>query len=113
MSRSHLNPSNDLSSTPKTVVANDNEGLSHGLNQVVLQKCAELPGADFLRVGSPHSIYQPIYLRRTHGLRHNFVELAPRKGSGADDHFLRGESDNHKLWCKQHTELGGNRSDDY
>jgi hypothetical protein len=47
----------------------------------------------------------------TAGLRHEFVELALRKRVRADDYLLHGESDQHKLRCKQHTELGGSRSD--
>jgi hypothetical protein len=43
----------------------------------------------------------------------DFVEHAPWKRLGADDYFLHGGSDKHKLGYKQHTELGGSRSDEY
>jgi hypothetical protein len=45
-------------------------------------------------------------------LRSEFVELVLWKRFHADDHFLYGGSDNHKLRHKQHTELGGSRSDE-
>ena len=47
----------------------------------------------------------------TAGLRHEFVELVLWKRLRADDHFLQGEPDKHKLRHEQHTELGVSRSD--
>ena len=43
----------------------------------------------------------------------HFVELVFWKRLHADNHFLHGGSDKHKLRCQQHTELGGDRSDEY
>jgi len=56
-----------------------------------------------------------IGLRRTRGLRRldDFVEFVLWKRLRADDHFLYGSSDKHKLRCKQRTELGGSGSDEY
>ena len=56
-----------------------------------------------------------IGLRRTGGLRRldDFVQFSRRKRLRADDHFLYRGSDKHKLRCKQRTELGGSRSDEY
>jgi hypothetical protein len=45
-------------------------------------------------------------------LRRDFVEHALWKKLRADDHFFYGGSGKHKLRYKQHTELGGNRSDE-
>jgi hypothetical protein len=47
----------------------------------------------------------------TAGLRHKFVEHVLWKRLRADDHFLQGEPDKHKLRHKQRTELGVSRSD--
>jgi len=44
-------------------------------------------------------------------LRLEFVEFVPWKRLRADNHFLYGESDKHKLRYKHHTKLGGSRSD--
>jgi hypothetical protein len=46
-------------------------------------------------------------------LRLEFIEFTLWKRFYADNHFLYGGSDKHKLRHKQHTELGGSRSDDY
>jgi hypothetical protein len=54
------------------------------------------------------SSFDSVCLCRTGGLRlDDFVELALWKRLRADDHFLYGGSDKHKLRYKQHTELGG------
>jgi len=45
-------------------------------------------------------------------LRLEFVDLALWKRLRADNHFLLGEPDNHKLRYKQHTELGDGRRDE-
>ena len=42
---------------------------------------------------------------------HQFVEFVIKRVR-ADDHFLHSEPDKHKLRNKQHTELGGSRSDE-
>jgi len=67
---------------------------------------AEFLTTKSLRIG-PHSI------ARTAGLRHEFVELVLRKRLNADDHLLHGKPDKHECRHKQHTELGGSRSDEY
>ena len=55
-----------------------------------------------------------ICLCRTGGLRRDdFVGLAHWKRLPANDHFVYGGSDKHQLRYKQHTELGGSRSDEY
>ena len=96
----NYNLSNDLTSTP-----GGSYGKAHtwdwGLNS---------SGLDPLRAG-PDSIG----LCRTGGLRllDVFVEFALWKRLRADDHFLYGNSDQHQLRYKQHTELGGSRSDEY
>jgi hypothetical protein len=68
----------------------------------------------FFRTGSLRAGFRSICLCRPGGLRlDDFVEFALWKRPRADDHFLYGGSDKHKLRYRQHTELGGSWSDEY
>jgi hypothetical protein len=59
------------------------------------------------------SHYSSFSLYRTGGVRRDCFELDLWTGLRADDHFVHGESNKHKLRVKQHIELGGNGRDKY
>jgi hypothetical protein len=67
----------------------------------------QFSGTGSLRAGPHYSIY----LCRTDGLR--LDDFAHWKRFRADDRFLFGGSDEHKLRYKQHTELDSSRGGEY
>ena len=95
----NYNPSNDLASM---------HGGSYG------KVYTWAPATQFFRTESLCAGPHPICLCRTSRLRlDDRAELAFRKRLPADDHFLYGKSDKHKFRDRQHTKLGGSRSDEY
>lgn len=89
-------------------------GVTHGLNYLVLRESARLTGTRLVRTGYLLTGPDSNCLCRAAGLQHNeSVEHIFRKRVGADGRFVHGESDKHKLRDQQHTELGGDGSDEY
>ena len=86
---------------------------ARGLSQLRLQKCPQFQETLLFESRCLRDGPGCLRLRRHGGLRHgHFIELILWNRPGNDDHFLYGESNEHKQRREQHLKLGGERCDE-